>query len=207
VNGDHTSADVETQGWSRGQRFGIGVGVFLAATIVALLIIGLVKPDQQFTIDRNIAENKAPTAPDISLPVLAAAAGVGPEGAIVSLASLRGKPVVLNVWASWCIPCRNEAPILQRLANTYGPRGAVILGVNVRDLTGDAKAFIDKYHLTFPSLRDGSDHTERRLETTGVPETFIIDADGKMRILPIRGELTSAGERDIAAHLDKVLAK
>lgn len=207
MEGDHVPAGDETAGWSRGRVIGISLGALVAASIVALLIIGLVKPDQEFTIDRSIAENKAPFAPDVTLPVLVAGAGVGPVGANVSLSSLRGKPVVVNLWASWCPPCRSEAPILQRLAQTYEPRGAVILGINVRDLSGDAHAFIDEFKLTFPSLRDGSDDTEQRFEAAGLPETFIIDPDGKMRILPIRGELTAAGERDIAAHLDEVLAR
>ena len=198
---------IETVGWSRGRVIGISLGASLAAAIVALLIIGLVKPDQEFTIDRSIAENKAPFAPEVTLPVLRAGAGVGPVGANVSLGSLRGKPVVVNLWASWCPPCRNEAPILQRIATTYEPKGVVVLGINVRDLTVDANAFIDEFDLTFPSLRDGSDDTEQRFEATGLPETFIIDPDGKMRILPIRGELTAAGARDIAAHLDEVLAR
>ena len=201
------SDDDGTGGWSRGRVIGIGLGALLAASIVALLIIGLFKPDQEFTIDRSIAENQAPFAPDVTLPVLFAGAGIGPVGVSVSLSSLRGKPVVVNLWASWCPPCRNEAPILQRLARTYEPRGVVILGINVRDVSGDARAFIKEFGLTFPSLRDGSDDTEQRFEATGLPETFIIDPDGKMRFLPIRGELTAAGERDITAHLDKVLSQ
>lgn len=199
--------EAETAGWSRGQRIGVILGVLVSAGIVALLIVGLARPDQEFSIDRNIAENKAPFLPEITLPVLVAGPGVGPEGARVSLSSLRGKPVVLNLWASWCDPCRNEAPILDRLAKRYQPRGVTFIGVNVRDLTDDAKAFIDEFHLPFASLRDGSDRTERILETTGVPETFIIDPDGKMRIVPFRGELTSASERDIGAYLDTVLAR
>lgn len=177
----------------------------LALVVVGLLAVGLVKPDQEFTLDRRIAENEAPFAPAMTLPVLFASQGVGPEGSSVSLESLRGKPVVVNLWASWCPPCRSEAPILQRLAEKYEPKGAIVLGVNVRDLSGDAKAFIDEFNLTFPSLRDGSDDTEQRFEASGLPETFLVDPDGKMRLLPFRGELTVASERDISAHLDSVL--
>ena len=193
--------------WRLGQKIGFGIGATIATAIVTLLIIGIARPDQRFTIDRNIAENKAPFAPSITLPVLAAADGVGPDGATVSLASLRGKPVVLNLWASWCPPCRDEAAILERLASKYVPRGAMVVGVNVRDVPDYALSFIREFHLTFPSLRDGSDKTEQKLQTTGLPETFIIDADGKMRMLPIRGQLTSFLEGEIAAHLDKVLPR
>ncbi len=194
-------------GWTRGRIVGVGLGVAVAVAVVGLLVVGLVRPDQEFTIDRRIAEDKVAPAPAVSLPVLFSGPGVGPEGAIVSLESLRGTPVVVNLWASWCPPCRSEAPILQRLAERYQPRGVIVLGINVRDLSGDAKAFVDEFNLTFPSLRDGSDTTEKAFETGGIPETFIIDPDGKMRILPIRGELTAAGEREIAAYLDGVLAR
>lgn len=170
-----------------------------------MLVVGLVRSGEDLTIDRRIAESEAVTVPPISLPVLAAADGVGPEGATVSVESLRGKPVVLNIWASWCGPCRTEAPILERIAGKYRDRGVVVLGLNVEDLTPDAKGFIEEYKLTFPSLRDGSNDTKQALQAGGVPETFIVDADGKMRFLPIRGELTAAREAEIVAHLDKVL--
>lgn len=195
-----------SSGWTRGRIAGLSVGVALALVVVGLLVVGLVKPDQEFSLDRKIGENEAPFAPAVTLPVFFGSGAVGPEGTTVSLESLRGKPVVVNLWASWCPPCRSEAPILQRLAEKYEPKGVVVLGINVRDLTGDAKAFIDEFNLTFPTLRDGSDDTEQRFEAGGLPETFLIDPDGKMRILPFRGELTVASERDIAAHLDEVLA-
>lgn len=184
---------------------GLIVGVAIASAIVALLVIGLLKPDDEFSIDRRIGENEAVEAPAVSLPVLSEGQSVGPAGAQVSLASLKGKPVVVNLWASWCPPCKSEAPILQRLATAYAPRGVVVLGINVRDISGDAKGFVKEFGLTFPSLRDGSDATERKFEATGLPETFIIDPDGQMRTLPYRGELTRTNEREIGSYLDKVL--
>lgn len=193
----------ETSGWTHGRVFGVGIGVLVAVAVVGLLIVGLINRDQEFSIDRRIAENRAPFAPQVTLPVLFAGQGVGPEGALVSLESLRGRHVVVNFWASWCGPCRDEAPILDRLSKTYGPRGVLFLGINVRDLTSSAKAFIDEFDLTFPSLRDGTSETEERFEATGVPETLIIDPDGKMRFAPVRGQLTAAGERDIATYLDE----
>ena len=183
------------------------IAALLAGAIVALLFIGLFKPDQEFVLDRAIAENKAPFAPDVTLPVLVAGNGVGPVGAPVSLTSLRGKVVVVNLWASWCPPCRSEAPILERLAAKYEAKGVIVLGVNVRDVSGDALAFVDEFKLTFPSLRDGGDDTEQIFEATGLPETFIIDPDGKMRTLPYRGELTAASEAEIGTYLDSVLGE
>ena len=186
---------------------GLTVAALVAGAIVALLVIGLIKPDQEFRLDRAIGEGKALFAPDLSLPVLVPGNGVGPVGTSVSLSSLRGKPVVMNLWASWCDSCKDEAPILERLAKTYEPRGVVVLGVNVRDLSGNAKAFIDEYKLTIPSLRDGTDRTEKAYDVLGLPETFIIDPDGKVRLLPYRGGLTVGSEKEISSYLDSVLAK
>jgi cytochrome c biogenesis protein CcmG/thiol:disulfide interchange protein DsbE len=194
-----------TGGWSRGRIVGIGLGVLLAAGIVTLLIVGLVNRDDDLSIDRTIAEGKAAAAPDFTLPVLFAGGDVGPEGSRLSLSSLRGRPVVVNMWASWCPPCKEEAPILQRLWTRYGPRGVVVLGVNTQDLTSKAKAFISEYKLTFPSVRDGTDDVPQSYGTTNLPETFVIDPDGKMRFLPVRGGLNAASERQIAEHLDRVL--
>jgi cytochrome c biogenesis protein CcmG, thiol:disulfide interchange protein DsbE len=198
----NSQADV---GSKKGRVIGLTLAALVTGAIVALLLVGLFRPDQEFVLDRAIAENKAPLAPEVTLPVLVAGNGVGPEGAPVSLRSLRGKVVVVNLWASWCPPCRSEAPILQRLATKYEPRGVVVLGINVRDISGDARSFVNEFKLTFPSLRDGSDDAEQSFEVTGLPETFIVDPDGKMRILPFRGELTTASEDQIGTYLDSVL--
>jgi cytochrome c biogenesis protein CcmG/thiol:disulfide interchange protein DsbE len=185
---------------------GIGLGALLAIGIVALLFVGLVKQDDDLSIDRTIAEGKAVTAPDFTLPVLFAGGDVGPEGSSFSLVALRGRPVVVNMWASWCDPCKDEAPILERVWTTYGPKGVVVLGVNTQDITREARGFIEEFKLTFPSVRDGTDATPQRYGTTSLPETFVIDPDGKMRFLPVRGGLNAASEKQIADHLDKVLA-
>jgi len=186
---------------------GIGLGALLAVGIVVLLVVGLVNRDEDLGIDRSIAEGEAVAAADFSLPVLLAGEGVGPEGSTFTLSSLRGQPVVVNMWASWCEPCKAEAPILERLWTTYGPRGVVVLGVNTQDITADAKAFIDEFDLTFPSVRDGTDETPVRFGSTGLPETFVIDPDGMMRFLPVRGQLTAASAKQIADHLDSVLGR
>ena len=184
---------------------GLTIGCLLTGGLVLLLILGLINNEQNLSIDRQIGENKAVLAPDFTLPVLSAGGNVGPEGSQLALSSLRGRPVIVNMWASWCDPCKDEAPILESLWKRYAAKGVVVLGVNTQDITSDAKAFIKRYGLTFPSVRDGSDRTKRKFETEGLPETFVIDPDGRMRFLPYRGGINQASGREIAAHLDKVL--
>ncbi|MCU0307761.1 MAG: TlpA family protein disulfide reductase [Thermoleophilia bacterium] len=125
-------------------------------------------------------------------------------GATVSLEQLRGKPVVLNLWASWCDPCRDEAPILEEVWARYRERGVVVLGLDTEDLTEKALAFAKEYGLTYPSLRDPGDDSKRKLGATGVPETWIIDADGNIA-MHIIGQVTSAEQ--ITRPLDQVLAQ
>ena len=196
--------DDETAGWSRSRRFGVGLALVFAVALVSLLLVGLLKGYPKQLIDQKIARGEAPPAPDFALPVLFAGGKVGPVGATVSLSSLRGKPVIVNLWASWCDPCKEEAPILQRLWERYRARGVVVLGVDTQDGSDDARAFIKEFGVTYPSLRDGTDRTQKKFETTQLPETFVVDAEGRLR-QTIRGGLTAASEREIAAYLDSVV--
>ena len=81
----------------------------------------------------------------------------------VSLAAYRGKPVVLNFWASWCQPCKSEAAVLQRDWTSYRRHGVVFLGVDYHDLDSDARRFVSAHELTFPMLEDGSGAVTGRL--------------------------------------------
>ncbi|HVL65231.1 MAG TPA: redoxin domain-containing protein [Actinomycetota bacterium] len=133
----------------------------LAAGCIALVIalsIGL-RP-----ADRNAAGDPAPEF------VLEHLDGSG----MLSSAELRGKPVVLNLWASWCIPCREEAPALQAMWEKYKDR-VVILGVNVRDREDAARRFADEFDLTYPLVRAEGRSLERALGAFGLPETYFID--------------------------------
>lgn len=102
-----------------------------------------------------------------------------------SLADYRGRWVLVNFWASWCEPCREEAPALQRLQRRLGARGDfTVLGINLDDNSADASAFVERYGLTYPQLRDG-DGRERReaYGMTGFPESFLIGPDGKVALI------------------------
>lgn len=100
------------------------------------------------------------------------------EGAgTLSLAGLEGKPVVLNFWASWCVPCRDEAPWFKKAHARYGDR-IHFVGVDIHDARSDAIAFVDEYGLEYPSVRDLDGRIEGDYGLTGQPETFLIDAGG-----------------------------
>lgn len=159
------------------------VGAAVAA-VLALFLVGLMNAGTPPGLaDRVVVpEAEREPAPDLTLSVLAAGDGVGPVGTEVSLSELRGRTVVLNVWASWCGPCEAEAPVLERVARGYRAEGpdVLVLGLDIQDLRGDALEFIDELGLTYPSLRDAGDGADRALRTTGVPETFLIDAEGRI---------------------------
>jgi cytochrome c biogenesis protein CcmG, thiol:disulfide interchange protein DsbE len=164
-----------------------GAAIVAAVAFLALLAYGLFTKDADTTIDDSLANARPVPAPAFTLDVLQppraprdpALARPFADGRL-SLRELRGSPVVLNFWASWCIPCRDEAPDLEREWKAQRARGAVVLGLDQQDITDDARDFIDEFGLTYPMVRDGGDGTSHRYGTTGIPETYFISAQGKV---------------------------
>jgi cytochrome c biogenesis protein CcmG/thiol:disulfide interchange protein DsbE len=115
----------------------------------------------------------------------------------VSLAAYRGKPVVLNFWASWCEPCKTEAAVLERDWTSYRHHGVVFLGVDFHDLNSDARRFVRAHALTFTMLEDGSGNvTTGRYGVTQAPETYVLNRQGKI-VAHLAGPITNpsfAGE-------------
>ena len=97
----------------------------------------------------------------------------------LALRELRGRPVVLNFWASWCVPCKREAPRLDASAEAHVGK-VVFLGVDVQDLTSDARRFLRHHHVRFASVRDNSGTTYSGYGLTGVPETYWLDSRGRV---------------------------
>ncbi|HEY7121185.1 MAG TPA: TlpA disulfide reductase family protein [Solirubrobacterales bacterium] len=100
------------------------------------------------------------------------------------IADYRGHWVLVNFWASWCAPCRSEAPALESFQREHAAQGFTVLGINLDDNTGDASEFVRRYGLTYPQLRDG-DGSDRRdaYGMTGFPESFLVDPSGKLALI------------------------
>jgi cytochrome c biogenesis protein CcmG, thiol:disulfide interchange protein DsbE len=109
----------------------------------------------------------------------------------VSLASLRGHPVVLNFWASWCISCKTEAPVLQKDYLRY-KRRVTFVGIDKTDLTSDARTFVQAHDLTFPILADGSGDVTSSYGISQLPETYVLNAKGKI-VAHLAGPINSSG--------------
>ena len=107
----------------------------------------------------------------------------------VSLASYRGRPIVLNFWASWCNPCKGEAAVLERDWTRYRNDGVVFLGVDFHDLAPDARRFVAAHGLTFTMLADGSGNVTGSYGISQVPETYVLNRRGKI-VAHLAGPLT-----------------
>jgi peroxiredoxin len=105
------------------------------------------------------------------------------EGDSVSLALLRGKPVLLNVWATWCLPCKEEIPFLETLHARHGAEGLQIVGVSIDARGDEAKIneFARDFRMTYPIWRDPDERVNARFLAIGVPSTYLIDRDGILR--------------------------
>jgi len=159
-----------------GRRSATVVIVALVGALVALLAFGVVHQESSRSLDRDVAEGKRPAPPQLSLPLL-----VGEGHA--SLADWRGKVVVLNFWASWCTPCREETPLLQRWHHRLQRQGGTVLGVDVLDAHSDALHFVRQFGVTYPLLRDTDGSAARRFGSTGYPETVVLDRRGRVAAL------------------------
>lgn len=102
------------------------------------------------------------------------------DGGEMALDELRGRPVVLNFWTTWCVECHTEAPELDAFHRDFGDRVAVI-GIDMREPASVARRFVEEYGLTYTVLLDRDGRTSRRYRVRGVPETWILDADGVAR--------------------------
>jgi cytochrome c biogenesis protein CcmG/thiol:disulfide interchange protein DsbE len=151
------------------------IAVLAVLAVVGLLTFGLLSKGSS-----GIALGEA--APASPLPRLEG-------GGSGSLADYRGRWVLVNFWASWCIPCREEAPALESFQRRHGGAGFTVLGIDSRDLSGDGKAFVERYGLSYPQLRDGDGATAHDFGTTGVPENYLVDPRGKVRLL-VRGPVS-----------------
>ena len=125
------------------------------------------------------------------------------DGQLIRLSDQRGKVVVINFWASWCIPCRDEAPVLEATWRDYRDRGVVFIGVDYLDIEREALAYIAEFDLTYPNGPDLRTRIAQAYRIQGVPETFFVDRSGLLRGLHI-GPITEA---QLVSRIETLLAE
>jgi cytochrome c biogenesis protein CcmG, thiol:disulfide interchange protein DsbE len=145
----------------------------VVVALVALLAYGLAQNEPDRGAEEALARGERETAPALELPKL-------DGGGTGSLADYRGQVVVLNFWASWCKPCREESPMLDRWHRRMARRGGTVLGVDILDVTADAQAFIEEFGLSYPMLKDKDGDALESFGVVAYPETFVIDRKGRI---------------------------
>jgi cytochrome c biogenesis protein CcmG/thiol:disulfide interchange protein DsbE len=155
-----------------------GVALFLA-----LLTYGLTLTGTNRTIDERLSKGRSAPAPAFSLEVLER--GTLPSRLVswgtaamadgkLMLSELRGVPFVLNFWASWCDPCREEARRLEAAWRSFGKQGVLFIGLDMQDLRDDARHFVAEQRVDYPTIRDPTKVTATDYGATGIPETYFV---------------------------------
>jgi cytochrome c biogenesis protein CcmG/thiol:disulfide interchange protein DsbE len=170
------------------QRVAQAIALVGVAALLGLLVWKVAVGDDGGAADA-LARGETVAAPDFTLERLDG------EGAL-SLDDLAGKAVVVNFWASWCIPCKDEAPVLQETYEQYRDRGLVVLGIDAQDFREDARRFAKRFGLTYPLVYDGKGSTLGKWGVTGFPETFFVDRSGNLVGERIAGPVDVERNRD-----------
>ncbi len=183
--------------------------VAVVFAMLVLLVWKVVAGDSGGAFVASIKAGKSPPAPAFTLPVIWRRDETWPRAprskladGRVSLAELRGYPAVINFWASWCIPCKEEAPYLAAVARRH--RGDVgFLGIDSQDFESDAKRFLREVDAPYVAVRDKSSHTYTAYGLTGVPETYYVDREGRTAAHAIGAVSARELEQGIAAALEE----
>jgi cytochrome c biogenesis protein CcmG/thiol:disulfide interchange protein DsbE len=169
-------------------RAGSAAALLLLVGFVGLLAYGLASSGTDDSIDSRLGQGRAAAAPRFELPVLERGE-LGPlEHKLapaladdrLRLDELSGVPLVLNFWASWCPPCRSETPLLERTWRRLRPRGVLMLGLNMQDITDDAREFLQEFDVSYPTVRDQRDDVAADWGVAALPESFFLDARGRV---------------------------
>lgn len=177
-------------------RFSTSTLVMLGMVLAIVAVIGYAMIDRE----RKKATPKQGPAPAFEV-TMYDFAFMARSGETVSLASLRGQAIVINFWASYCVPCQREAAMLQAVWNDYKDRGVIFLGINTEDPQQDALDYLVEYGITYPNAPDRGEKMESAYRITGIPETFVISTRGEI----VQHFLSEPNERDFRAAIDRAL--
>lgn len=169
----------------------VSVALVCMAILLAVAACGGASPSSSggpVTIGSPLIGSQAP-----------ALAGTTLDGTTLDLASLRGRPVVVNFWASWCGPCREEFPLLEDAATRHATEGLAVVGVLFKDDPEPAQAFVDEEAATWPTITDPDRAIAPAWKVVAPPQTFFVDPDGIIREVQV-------GQVRDAAELDRLLA-
>ena len=161
------------------------------AVLAALVAYAVTRPSHETTFEPSGDPRPLPAAAKLTEMSADAFEGV--------LVGLHGKPVIVNIWASWCAPCRTETPLLERAWKAHSDE-VTILGVASKDIASESLAFIDEFDVTFPNVFDATGEIRSRLGLRGFPTTYVFDRNGTLQTTIIGG-LT---EQRLAAVLEDI---
>jgi cytochrome c biogenesis protein CcmG, thiol:disulfide interchange protein DsbE len=179
------------------------------AGLLALLVWRVVHSGSGSAVVRAVSRGEKPNAPAFNLPVIWSHSETWPatlhkalvDGRI-DLRELRGHPVVINFWASWCIPCKREAPRFTAAARTYAGKVA-FLGIDIQDFVSDAHRFLRRYETNYVSVRNGDGSVGNRYGITGIPETYYLNRRGRIVV----HDLGEASPDDLQAGIGAILRR
>ncbi len=168
------------------------IAILVLILTSGLLITGCSPPSQPGGPAQGPQVGKL--APDFKLQNL--------DGQSVSLSDFRGKPVLINFWASWCGPCRAEMPYIQQIYEEWSDKGLVILAVDIGESHATVERFMESYGLSFMVLLDTNENVALQYNIRGIPATFLIDKDGIIQVVKV-GAFSSKAE--IEKNLSKIM--